>query len=125
MKRYDLHVHTTASDGVKTPEEVILMACQAGLSGLSITDHDNVDGLERAQQFIMARQLTLELIPGVELNTDGGDDEVHILGYFIDFRHPYVQARLLDIKRERDQRAEKIIHKLKSEMNINIKLEIL
>jgi len=111
--RYDLHVHTTASDGIKSPEEIVLMAAQAGLAGLAITDHDNLDGLAIAQAFIMQEQIPLEFIPGVELNTDCGQDEVHILGYFIDYQNPRLKARLADIRQERYSRAEKIVNKLK------------
>jgi 3',5'-nucleoside bisphosphate phosphatase len=120
--RYDLHVHTTASDGVNSPEEVILMAYKAGLAGLAITDHDNVDGLERGMRFIVEKRLPIDFIPGVELNTDGGRDEVHILGYYIDFQDPTLRQRLQDISRERHLRAGKIVDKLIDlgiDMNLN------
>jgi predicted metal-dependent phosphoesterase TrpH len=109
---YDLHVHTTASDGVDTPEEVILTALKTGLRGLAITDHDTVTGLRPAYQFIKDQKIEIDLIPGIELNTDYGDDEVHILGYFIDFQNKNLIQRLSEIRNQRYERAEKIIAKL-------------
>ena len=119
---YDLHVHTSASDGEDTPETVILRAVEAGLGGLAITDHDTVDGLETAGQFIKKDRLKIELIPGIELNTDYGEDDLHILGYFIDFNNGYLKNRLSEIRRQRYARAEKMISKLQG-MGIKIDFE--
>ncbi len=119
---YDLHVHTTASDGVLTPVEVILRAVQCGLTGLAITDHDTLDGINPAQTFIQAEQIKLDFIPGIELNTDYGDDEVHILGYFIADRDGHMAAQLAYIKRERWNRAEKIVAKL-NQLGVSITME--
>ncbi|PKM77762.1 MAG: phosphatase [Firmicutes bacterium HGW-Firmicutes-15] len=119
---YDLHVHTTASDGVETPEQVITKAAQIGLAGIAITDHDTVDGLEPALQFIQAHGKNIDFIPGIELNTDFGDDEVHILGYFIDYHDEHLINRLMEIRTQRYQRAEKMIDKLK-EIGLSISFE--
>lgn len=119
---YDLHVHTTASDGEETPANVVLRAIEAGLAGIAITDHDTIDGLEPAQRFIEENRLALDLIPGIELNTDYGEDEVHILGYFIDFTNEYLRHRLSEIRNQRYSRAEKMIAKL-NDMGIKIEFE--
>lgn len=119
---YDLHVHTTASDGEETPQAVVLKAIEAGLAGFAITDHDTVDGLEPARKFIEENRHEIEFIPGIELNTDYGDDEVHILGYFIDANSEYLRHRLSEIRDQRYARAEKIIAKLQN-MGINIDFE--
>jgi predicted metal-dependent phosphoesterase TrpH len=116
---YDLHVHTSASDGEDTPETVILRAIEAGLGGLAITDHDTVDGLEPAGQFIMENRLKIDLIPGIELNTDYGQDDLHILGYYVDYNNGHLRARLSEIRGERYARAEKMIGKLQG-LGINI-----
>jgi len=116
---YDLHVHTTASDGTDTPEEVILRALEAGLGGVAITDHDTVNGLEFAVKFIEDRRIDIDFIPGIELNTDYKNDEVHILGYYIDFNNDYLNQRLLEIRNQRYGRAEKIVAKLRG-MGISI-----
>ncbi len=119
---YDLHVHTSASDGEDTPETVILRAVEAGLGGLAITDHDTLDGLEPARQFIEKNRLKIELIPGIELNTDYGEDDLHILGYFIDFNNGCLKDRLSEIRGQRYARAEKMITKLQG-MGIKIDFE--
>ncbi|MCX5780111.1 MAG: PHP domain-containing protein [Firmicutes bacterium] len=120
--RYDLHVHTTASDGVETPEGVVLKAVEAGLQGVSITDHDTLDGLAAAEHFIQVHKLPLELIPGIELNTDYGTDEVHILGYFIDYRNEQLINRLEENRKQRKLRAVQIVSKLQ-EIGITIEIE--
>ncbi len=116
---YDLHVHTRASDGEDAPETVILKAVEAGLSGLAITDHDTLAGLGPAQHFIEENRLEIDLIPGIELNTDYDSDDLHILGYFINFSNGCLQNRLDDIRAQRYARAEKIIALLQ-DMGINI-----
>jgi len=119
---YDLHVHTSASDGEDAPETVIIGAVKAGLAGLAITDHDTIDGLGPAQQFIEENRLEIDFIPGIELNTDYGNDDLHILGYFIDFSNRYLQEKLLEIRGQRYGRAEKMIAKLQN-MGISIYFE--
>lgn len=118
---YDLHVHTTASDGVYTPVEVIHMAEKIGLRGIAITDHDTLEGLNTARDLIASESLSIDVIPGVELNTDYGDDEVHILGYFIEDNDGILNKRLDEIKLERHQRAERIISRLE-QLGIHINL---
>ncbi|MEQ8199845.1 MAG: PHP domain-containing protein [Syntrophomonadaceae bacterium] len=109
---YDLHVHTTASDGILAPTEIIRLAVRCGLTGLAITDHDTLDGIDPARAFIRAEKIKLDFIPGIELNTDYGDDEVHILGYFIADPQGRMADRLAYIRRERWSRAEKIVARL-------------
>ena len=87
MERYaDLHLHTTASDGTNTPKEVVSLAKGAGLSVISVTDHDSVDGIAEAAE--AAKAFGLVFIPGVEFTSlydgDGGKFRLHILGYGID-----------------------------------------
>lgn len=119
---YDLHVHTTASDGVETPEAVIMQAVEAGLAGIAITDHDTLDGLEAAWDFIQTHNIPIELIPGIELNTDYGTDEVHILGYFFDYKNEQLVQRLAENRKLRNLRAAQIIAKLQ-DMGVNIEFD--
>jgi 3',5'-nucleoside bisphosphate phosphatase len=119
---YDLHVHTTASDGVNSPEEVIAKAVKRGLAGFAITDHDTVDGIEPARQFIENHNIDIDFIPGIELNTDYGQDEVHILGYFINHREQSLINKLNEIRLERFQRAEKMVAQLQA-LGCNINIE--
>lgn len=82
-KKYDLHVHSTCSDGSSTPEELLHLAKESGLSGISITDHDTVEAYT-PKIYDLAKKLGLELIPGIELSTHLKDENVHVLGYMID-----------------------------------------
>ena len=78
----DLHTHTTASDGRCTPAELVTRAAAAGVTVLSVTDHDTVAGYQAASAVSAAAGV--ELVPGIEITAivDGAD--VHVLGYFID-----------------------------------------
>lgn len=97
MVMLDLHLHTTASDGKLSPRELLIEAKERGVNYLAITDHDTVDGYLLARED--AEQLGIQLIPGIEWNTDGSEDELHILGYGLDIS----DARLLHVM-ERRQR---------------------
>ena len=119
---YDLHTHTSASDGLLSPGEVISQAKDIGLPGLAITDHDTVDGLEEARRFIEENNLALDFIPGIEMNTELAEKEIHILGYFIDYHNRLLLKRLQEIKEARLERARKMIMRL-SNMGFNIDFE--
>ena len=80
---FDLHVHTTASDGKLSPEEVVRLSVNMNLIGLAITDHDTMEGIESAFQYITQEDLDTELIPGIEFSTESGSDEVHLCYYWI------------------------------------------
>ncbi|MGI8405664.1 MAG: PHP domain-containing protein, partial [Thermomicrobiales bacterium] len=86
----DLHTHTTASDGLLAPADLVSLASQRGLSVLGITDHDTIDGLTEA--LVHAREIGLTVVPGVELSTSIGGHEVHVLGYFVDPGDPHFLA---------------------------------
>ncbi len=101
--RADLHVHSTASDGVLTPTALVQAAVDARLDVLAIADHDSVDGLTEA---LAAAPDSLRIIPAVELSsiTDDGRD-LHILGYFVDASHPTLLRDLSSLRKARLQRA--------------------
>lgn len=109
---YDLHVHTSASDGALNPTELVDLAIKLGIQGIAITDHDTVDGLEPAILYKKIKGLNIDILPGIEMNTEAGEQEVHILGYYIDNYNSRLTKRLGEIKRARYERAEKMIHKL-------------
>lgn len=77
----DLHSHTTASDGSLTPTELIIEAKNKKLSYIAITDHDTMDGIEEAKK--KAKELSINLISGVEMSLNYKNKELHILGYLI------------------------------------------
>ncbi|OGO04893.1 MAG: hypothetical protein A2Y73_00935 [Chloroflexi bacterium RBG_13_56_8] len=108
----DLHVHTTASDGLHTPKEVVKMANAIGLQAISICDHDTVDGLPEA--FEAARDTGLEVIPGVEISADYRGQEVHILGYFVDHENLPLRDALACSRDSRRERGKAMLAKLES-----------
>ncbi|MBI4294646.1 MAG: PHP domain-containing protein [Chloroflexi bacterium] len=111
MSKVDLHLHTTASDGSLTPEQMVKRAVEVGLEIIAITDHDTVAGIEPAMA--AARSYPgLTLIPGVEINTDVPQGEVHVLGYFVDYHHPEFASKLETLRRSREERAQKMIARL-------------
>ncbi len=114
----DLHVHTTASDGLYSPAEVAEMATTIGLSAIAITDHDTVDGIIPARR----SSRRLEVIPGIELSTEYAGHEIHILGYYIDTGHPRLMRLLRELRQSRVGRAEKMVARL-AELGYGIELE--
>ena len=95
----DFHLHSTASDGVQSPTWVMERAYAQGVATLALTDHDTTEGLAEATQ--AAKRLGLRLIPGMELSTDLGPADVHLLAFGFDISAPPVQAFL---KSQRDGR---------------------
>ena len=109
----DLHVHTTFSDGMFTPEKVVKKAIELGMRAIAITDHDCVDGITPAIE--AAAGTSLEIIPGVEVSAIKKDTEIHILGYFIDWLNPKIAKRFQKMKENRVKRMKKMISLLKKE----------
>lgn len=107
----DLHIHTSASDGLNSPEEVVAMAAGLGLCAIAITDHDSVDGLPGA--ISEADRKNIRLIPGIELSTVQGKQEIHVLGYGLDFENRQLRKMLETLKNSRVQRAEKMVRRLR------------
>jgi len=81
----DLHTHTTASDGMLSPDELVMKAFDDGITHLAVTDHDTVAGIQSAAE--SAEDLGIELIPGIEISARFREGEVHILGLGIDYRN--------------------------------------
>ncbi|MDK1235282.1 RNase RNM [Cronobacter turicensis] len=109
---YDLHSHTTASDGLLTPEQLVHRAVEMGIHTLAITDHDTTAGLPAAHQEIKRAGLALRLIDGVEISTLWENHEIHIVGLSIDITHPDMIAFLDGQAQRRMQRAEMIAERL-------------
>ena len=109
--RADLHTHSTFSDGVLTPSELVDLAYRRGVRTLALTDHDVTDGLPEAFR-AAERYGDLTLIPGIEMSTDVPGNEVHVLGHFIDCDNANFQRRLVALRKSRLNRAEKMVEKL-------------
>ncbi len=116
----DLHTHTHYSDGYHTPEELIKMAKQAGLTNLAITDHDNVDASEEAIE--VSHGYGIEIIPGSEISAEHNGKETHILAYYFDHKNEELLDYLKNFRKERLKRAEKIVEKL-NELEMSLKIE--
>jgi hypothetical protein len=115
----DIHLHSTASDGHFSPAELVSLAVNLGLEVISLTDHDTVDGIAPALA-AAAEFPQLEVIPGIELSTDTPHNEVHILGYFIDYQDSELRERLSRLRHSREIRAQKMVAKL---ANLGIEID--
>lgn len=109
---YDLHSHTTASDGLLTPTALVSRAVDMRVSVLAITDHDTTAGLDEAQHAIAQQGLPLRLIPGVEISTLWENHEIHIVGLGMDSAHPALTKLLQQQAECRQSRAEQIAARL-------------
>jgi predicted metal-dependent phosphoesterase TrpH len=117
----DLHIHTTYSDGLLSPVQVVRRADELNLKVIAITDHDTVEGIPEALEEAKKSQ-KLEVIPGIEINTDYKSEEAHILGYYLDYRGDYLKNVLEGLQFKRIERARNIAKKLK-ELGIPIYFE--
>jgi hypothetical protein len=110
VARIDLHLHTTHSDGSLPPAEVLALAHKAGVTALAITDHDIVSGLPEALE--AGARLGIEVIPGIEISSLYKEAELHILGYFLDWKDQGLHRRLADIRAGRHRRNPLIVERL-------------
>jgi predicted metal-dependent phosphoesterase TrpH len=106
----DLHTHSTASDGIYSPTELLRRAKDIGLRVLALTDHDSTGGLEEAAQ--VAAALDIDFIPGIEINTDVAGGEVHVLGYFPEYERPAFQSVLKVLRDARERRGQRMVELL-------------
>jgi predicted metal-dependent phosphoesterase TrpH len=109
-ERYDLHCHSTASDGALSPTELVQRAHEHGVTSLALTDHDTVAGLGEAQ--ITASATGIKLIPAIELSTSWQNKCLHIVGLSIDPDYPPLVEAIRNLQNMRIERAEKIAEKL-------------
>lgn len=109
-KKYDLHCHSTASDGVLSPSDVVRRAAENGVNVLALCDHDTVAGIDEARS--AADEVSIELITGVEISTNWEGRGIHIVGLNFDKTHPKMTALLAHQKHLREKRAVEIGEKL-------------
>ncbi|MDD2234591.1 MAG: PHP domain-containing protein [Desulfitobacteriaceae bacterium] len=115
----DLHCHTTASDGLLTPGELVKLASRRGLKAIAITDHDTISGWSEAEK-VGSKSDTI-ILRGLELNTVWDNKEVHILGYQMDGKSGIMRERLLELQQSRFDRIKEILNRLEQ---IDIKIPI-
>jgi len=107
---YDLHAHSTASDGTLSPAELMQHAHAAGVNVMALTDHDTTAGIAEARD--TATQLGMEFIPGIELSVTWDNRTVHIVGLGIDENSEPIQAGIKKLMDFRQRRAEEIGRRL-------------
>ncbi len=111
-RRIDLHTHSTASDGLHAPAELVRLAHEAGLDLIGLVDHDTTGGLAEAQA--AGARLGVTIIPGVEINTDlRGGGEAHVLGYYINADDPTLATTLGALRDARERRGERMTNRLR------------
>jgi 3',5'-nucleoside bisphosphate phosphatase len=106
----DLHLHTTASDGRSSPEDLVQAARRAGLDTIAVTDHDTVAGLDRTAA--ACALAGIEWVPGIEITALQDEVDVHVLGYFLDHHAPALTAFLDQQVTDRRRRVREMIDKL-------------
>ena len=117
MKFADLHLHTLFSDGTYTPEELVANALKKRLSAIAVVDHDTVAGVGLATD--AAHGSDLEVLSGIELSAAHNDQEVHILGYLVDYKNKSFLEKLESLKSNRVERVYKMVAKLNA-LGINL-----
>ena len=120
MKRIDLHIHTTASDGTDLPAEAVEKARDAGLEAIAVTDHDAVAGVPEA--VAAGEALGVEVVPGIEVSSDYRDNNIHILDYFIDPGAPALRTVLDWVHAEGAERNRILVDRMAAD-GIDISLE--
>jgi 3',5'-nucleoside bisphosphate phosphatase len=112
MVLIDLHTHTSASDGVLTPYELIDRALEAGIDLLAITDHDCVGGYRTALEYYTTKPSAMKLVSGIEYSCRWSGTTIHILGLGMDCDHPAMLEGVKKLSAARLERAEKISQRL-------------
>ena len=111
MAEVDLHLHTTYSDGRLTPTRLVDLVAQRGLRVVAITDHDSTEGLGEALE-AAEKYPDITIIPGIELSTDIPGNEIHVLGYFINYEDAGFQETLSEFREGRLDRARRMVRNL-------------
>ena len=123
MKKIDLHIHTTYSDGMFSPSQIVDTARDCALDVIALTDHDNVLSYDIATKYVKEKNIPLEIIPGVEINTIFKGYEVHILGYMMNKNDTDFKNMLEFQQKARIEQTHQIIDLLAKKQGIKIKFE--
>ncbi|HJR97098.1 MAG TPA: PHP domain-containing protein [Actinomycetota bacterium] len=110
MSGFDLHTHSTFSDGTETPAHNVRLARERGLAGMGVTDHDTFAGLEEAQA--AGAEEGVAIVPGIEFSAEYDGASLHVLGYWGDPTHEELQEELRRLTDTRFRRGEMMIEKL-------------
>src|SRR3954470_9889671 len=119
-KAVDLHTHSTASDGMLTPTQLMQTGAEVGWSGSRWRDHNTTAGLAEAQT--EAQRLGLVVVPGVELSATYHGHEAHMLGYFIDPANIEFQEKLAAFVKQRSERIVRMVERV-NQLGIPVELD--
>lgn len=108
--RHDLHIHTTASDGVRSPTEVVQAALKGGLQVIAISDHDTTEGVAEAKA--AAEGTPLRVVAAAEVSSTHEGREVHVLGYGVDPSAPEMVGLDQRARARRRERMEEMVQRL-------------
>lgn len=122
LRRGDLHIHSTASDGELSPWEVVVYARSRGIDTIAITDHNTTDGIYEAAA--AGRQHGVAVIPAVELSTKYRGESIHLLGYFRDNRFWHNNFREI-LKLVKEHKARRVRRMLSNIMNMSSQADYL
>jgi 3',5'-nucleoside bisphosphate phosphatase len=112
----DLHLHSIHSDGLRRPAELVQMAARNGLQAIALADHDSLDGIEEALE--AGERFGVEVIPAVELSVEfKGHRDIHLLGYYIDFRDDQFRENLARFRSRRDERGRAIVNRINARLS--------
>jgi hypothetical protein len=120
MKFADLHLHTLFSDGTFTPEELVGRASKLGFSAIALTDHDTIEGCDRAAAACAAAGM--KFLPGTELTAEHEDTEVHILAYLVDTQNQTLLSRIAKFQAVRQNRIHEMVAAI-NKLGIPLKAE--
>lgn len=123
MHRVDFHLHTTSSDGILTPTEVVKRAVKHKVSHIAITDHDTLAGIPEALK--ESKKHNIAVIPGIEFSTYHNNENIHVLGYFTDERYKSKEVTdyISNLEKMRLYRAKEIVKRLDKYFNIKINFD--
>lgn len=111
----DLHIHSTSSDGIFKPAELVKMAAASKITAIAIADHDSIDGINEA--ITAAAEFGITVVPAVELSVEYSTfHDVHILGYWIDYNDSAFVNMLSQFRETRESRGLKVIEKINGKL---------
>jgi predicted metal-dependent phosphoesterase TrpH len=111
-KIIDLQIHTTGSDGVFAPAQIVKKAKENKVAAIAITDHDSVAGM--SEGLVAGKRLGIEVVPGIELTCYQKKEEYHLLGYYFDWQDKDLAKKIVFYKEVRKLRAKKVVAKLQA-----------
>ena len=118
----DLHIHSSCSDGMLTPQNLVRAAAEKGLAAIALTDHDTMAGVAEAKRW--ADRAGIGFLPGIEFSVRHQSLSVHLLGYFATTACPALEPVIADVQHNRVARNRAIFERL-AELGIKVDKKML